>query len=99
MIRRPPRSTLFPYTTLFRSPEPPAHTDGNIGLSLGVSGVRLVEGNSRNLVIWSITDPAHPVKTASIPVDVSALLVQGSIAWVGTAEGDLISFDLNATHG
>src|SRR5256886_8536081 len=22
MIRRPPRSTLFPYTTLFRSPEP-----------------------------------------------------------------------------
>src|SRR5256885_10861870 len=24
MIRRPPRSTLFPYTTLFRSHEPPA---------------------------------------------------------------------------
>src|SRR3712207_6939111 len=24
MIRRPPRSTLFPYTTLFRSP-PPTH--------------------------------------------------------------------------
>src|SRR5258708_18479655 len=23
MIRRPPRSTLFPYTTLFRSPSPP----------------------------------------------------------------------------
>src|SRR5258707_4913160 len=23
MIRRPPRSTLFPYTTLFRSPDPP----------------------------------------------------------------------------
>ena len=25
MIRRPPRSTLFPYTTLFRSTAPPAH--------------------------------------------------------------------------
>src|SRR2546427_4841168 len=25
MIRRPPRSPLFPYTTLFRSPEPPVH--------------------------------------------------------------------------
>src|SRR6266571_1552402 len=25
MIRRPPRSTLFPYTTLFRSPAPPRH--------------------------------------------------------------------------
>src|SRR3712207_7217751 len=24
MIRRPPRSTLFPYTTLFRSPDNPA---------------------------------------------------------------------------
>src|SRR3712207_8535313 len=25
MIRRPPRSTLFPYTTLFRSPHRPPH--------------------------------------------------------------------------
>src|SRR2546429_1692174 len=25
MIRRPPRSTLFPYTTLFRSRAPPRH--------------------------------------------------------------------------
>src|SRR3712207_7625853 len=28
MIRRPPRSTLFPYTTLFRSPE---HGGGAVG--------------------------------------------------------------------
>src|SRR3712207_8339498 len=27
MIRRPPRSTLFPYTTLFRSQQPDAHLD------------------------------------------------------------------------
>src|SRR2546429_5124849 len=27
MIRRPPRSTLFPYTTLFRSPHPWVHHD------------------------------------------------------------------------
>src|SRR3989449_1623286 len=26
MIRRPPRSTLFPYTTLFRSQRSPRHT-------------------------------------------------------------------------
>src|SRR5438477_667479 len=34
MIRRPPRSTLFPYTTLFRSPVVPraAHADaGGVG--------------------------------------------------------------------
>src|SRR3712207_7331301 len=28
MIRRPPRSTLFPYTTLFRSCQPVASSDG-----------------------------------------------------------------------
>src|SRR5258708_23948651 len=28
MIRRPPRSTLFPYTTLFRSPLPPSPPSG-----------------------------------------------------------------------
>src|SRR5258708_29076616 len=28
MIRRPPRSTLFPYTTLFRSALAPTHSDG-----------------------------------------------------------------------
>src|SRR3712207_6976993 len=27
MIRRPPRSTLFPYTTLFRSSLPPSRTE------------------------------------------------------------------------
>src|SRR3712207_7308770 len=31
MIRRPPRSTLFPYTTLFRSPDPePAVRQGQL---------------------------------------------------------------------
>src|SRR2546422_4607574 len=28
MIRRPPRSTLFPYTTLFRSVNPPVRVGG-----------------------------------------------------------------------
>src|SRR5256885_16790792 len=34
MIRRPPRSTLFPYTTLFRSPQHPrglANSNGVVG--------------------------------------------------------------------
>src|SRR2546429_6215444 len=29
MIRRPPRSTLFPYTTLFRSDSPGRHPNGH----------------------------------------------------------------------
>src|SRR2546422_4311289 len=36
MIRRPPRSTLFPYTTLFRSPEPAEELGaGGAGFELG----------------------------------------------------------------
>src|SRR6266496_5592468 len=31
MIRRPPRSTLFPYTTLFRSPRGGPATPGPVG--------------------------------------------------------------------
>src|SRR3989442_10818477 len=44
MIRRPPRSTLFPYTTLFRSVQPCpaiAHPDGASGHALGHMGARL----------------------------------------------------------
>src|SRR3712207_6869767 len=39
MIRRPPRSTLFPYTTLFRSPVRPRHQEhsSRIGPCLGGS--------------------------------------------------------------
>src|SRR2546422_1162697 len=37
MIRRPPRSTLFPYTTLFRSPVLPGHE--NVGDDEGAPGL------------------------------------------------------------
>src|SRR3712207_8129188 len=42
MIRRPPRSTLFPYTTLFRS-----HYDTDIGI--------LNKQDSATQIQWSIT--------------------------------------------
>src|SRR3712207_8909134 len=35
MIRRPPRSTLFPYTTLFRSDLEDAHSGGKFRQALG----------------------------------------------------------------
>src|SRR3712207_7818316 len=40
MIRRPPRSTLFPYTTLFRS----MTVDGSFPLGAAVSARLLMEG-------------------------------------------------------
>src|SRR5258708_13947539 len=46
MIRRPPRSTLFPYTTLFRSvdeDDPLARGQGPRGVDLAADKVQIVE--------------------------------------------------------
>src|SRR3712207_8833763 len=43
MMRRPPRSTLFPYTTLFRSDDGQRHAAGE--------GVEVVLGRIRRLVV------------------------------------------------
>src|SRR2546422_7794992 len=46
MIRRPPRSTLFPYTTLFRSTHGRRHGDGFDVISLDVGrlgGAHLID--------------------------------------------------------
>src|SRR2546427_1755536 len=37
MIRRPPRSTLFPYTTLFRSPQPVTRFFRSVGTRLSLA--------------------------------------------------------------
>src|SRR5690348_17369282 len=49
MTRRPPRSTLFPYTTLFRSRiEPAAGRDGEAGRGEGVARRDLVRREPEN---------------------------------------------------
>src|SRR5688572_31566054 len=45
MIRRPPRSTLFPYTTLFRSPLRLAHQRN--GIASGVGDAAREHGDDR----------------------------------------------------
>src|SRR5260221_2562830 len=49
MIRRPPRSTLFPYTTLFRSSKPCSWRNGdewrmNSGRTVGTVGAIVIAG-------------------------------------------------------
>src|SRR5256885_17076772 len=52
MIRRPPRSTLFPYTTLFRSVVPLLHVaDGNIPSDLATGDAEAVEEERRLLYV------------------------------------------------
>src|SRR5256885_3654883 len=43
MIRRPPRSTLFPYTTLFRSPAPVRELNPDVPVKLEAIINRAVE--------------------------------------------------------
>src|SRR5256886_9793139 len=51
MIRRPPRSTLFPYTTLFRSFEP-YFTTKHDGTGLGLALVRqTIEAHNGSITV------------------------------------------------
>src|SRR3989475_5697971 len=52
MIRRPPRSTLFPYTTLFRSPV----TIAAVGLAVAVN---VAAGGSVGVFVWNVPNVAR----------------------------------------
>src|SRR5690349_25103785 len=54
MIRRPPRSTLFPYTTLFRSLAVPAERRGWLALGRVMLETRFPLGLFR---AWSYVEP------------------------------------------
>src|SRR2546422_7720704 len=55
MIRRPPRSTLFPYTTLFRSP------DGTHGRQVLIrASASFAEGHAQRLVLSLRPPDAYP---------------------------------------
>src|SRR5258708_37726545 len=54
MIRRPPRSTLFPYTTLFRSPISGASVTAS-GSSMPISDTPVNTGNVAGTVTYTIT--------------------------------------------
>src|SRR5256712_13289905 len=81
MIRRPPRSTLFPYTTLFRSPLDRAGTSWNEALYLGDTwragarlqltyGARLEAAQFRGTPAYNRTlDSLFGVRTDRIPAE------------------------------
>src|SRR3712207_8415550 len=56
MIRRPPRSTLFPYTTLFRSCTPSGNfgniTAGLFAKEMGLPVKRFIAANNANDVVY-----------------------------------------------
>src|SRR5258708_22663797 len=56
MIRRPPRSTLFPYTTLFRSPKEWNVRDAYIK---GPGGKKIVDFQECNLHVLNYSTPGR----------------------------------------
>src|SRR2546430_12366284 len=62
MIRRPPRSTLFPYTTLFRSPRRAADAHRPLRGSR-----RLPAADARRVVVSSILDALKKLEAAEAP--------------------------------
>src|SRR3712207_9033528 len=95
MIRRPPRSTLFPYTTLFRSGPGEVHVVG------GDDGERQVVGQRQEGRLHSALDlEAVPVQLHHQPVgEALAQGLQQALRRVPPALGeDRKSTRLNSSH-
>src|SRR3712207_7957593 len=82
MIRRPPRSTLFPYTTLFRSPN-------RVALEL-VAGLGVV-GRTDDLGGWRLLGPRAQPHFLHARHGTTIILVQPDLA-------DRKSTRLNSSH-
>src|SRR6266496_4243350 len=85
MIRRPPRSTLFPYTTLFRSRprRPSLWRPSNVRLLLPSNG-RVSLGESKALTSTAAVrplsaDPAHARTTPDLVGAIQGARSRGSI--------------------
>src|SRR3712207_7171701 len=93
MIRRPPRSTLFPYTTLFRSPEEVERITGVPGEQIRRVAEKFAKEKPATL-IWCMGQTQHTVGTANVRASCIALLLTGNVG----APGDRKSTRLNSSH-
>src|SRR2546427_8355509 len=82
MIRRPPRSTLFPYTTLFRS----VQVDGGQG------------GASTEKDFGSKSGRTYRAQAPSLPFDELGRFRQVDPAFPRSGAGDRKSTRLNSSH-
>src|SRR2546428_9845965 len=83
MIRRPPRSTLFPYTTLFRSPVRLAVDQRTVRRGGSVTATITVPGAVR-VTLWT-RGAGEPWKPLLVSLDADGHVVQH----LGPIESDL----------
>src|SRR3989449_10918976 len=82
MIRRPPRSTLFPYTTLFRSALEAAELLARDGIELEVVDLRTLIPLDKEAIYQSVRKTGKAItlhednKTGGIGAEVTALLAE-----------------------
>src|SRR3989475_9805637 len=86
MIRRPPRSTLFPYTTLFRSPQIDSKEGMGLGSLLALSGSGGAGGAGALAQGLGITLPGMP----ATPTDIFVAMLKSRIM----ADAVIRQFDL-----
>src|SRR5256885_11984426 len=80
MIRRPPRSTLFPYTTLFRSPYMENY-NFNIQQQITSKAVlQLGYVGSQGHRLWRFFDLNQPSAATINAADLASVAARGSIA-------------------
>src|SRR5256885_5300247 len=84
MIRRPPRSTLFPYTTLFRSD---TVTLADSSARLFAAGLTLVPTRGLVAVVGKLSDSVYLI-------DAATLARRGAPAWRGRKSTRLNSSQL-----
>src|SRR3712207_7539491 len=74
MIRRPPRSTLFPYTTLFRS-QTSVNVDGNgttiIEMTKEENGVRTIERIEKRVEAGEVVEDRKSTRLNSSHANIS----------------------------
>src|SRR5687768_18554656 len=96
MIRRPPRSTLFPYTTLFRSPTP----DGWTTMGELRVGDSVLDDGGRQCTVTYATPVQHGRRCFEVEFDDGSVIVaDADHQWLAVAREDRKSTRLNSSHG
>src|SRR2546429_9933180 len=96
MIRRPPRSTLFPYTTLFRS----ACTDRHIAEATGCRvQVQAIDGLHAQCASQAIVHPNAPLESKPWGTKEFAVLDPDGNLVTFYEDTDRKSTRLNSSHG